>query len=76
MAKLWSAIGSRCAHLGMDEIAFCVQLREGYFHPPRERIGAAMADKWQDEGSQMGWEKALACALGFATNTGSVDSMP
>lgn len=50
--RLLGASNARFAELQvtvMDEITFWVQLRERYFHPVRERVGGAAADKWEEE---------------------------
>jgi tetratricopeptide (TPR) repeat protein len=49
----------------LDEVAFWLKFRERYLPPARARLGAAAADKAEEEGRKMGWEQALAYA--FAT---------
>jgi predicted ATPase/class 3 adenylate cyclase len=50
----------------IDEVAFWVKFRERYLPPARESIGTAMAEKFEKEGREMGWEKALSCAFAIA----------
>ena len=50
----------------IDEVAFWVKFRERYLAPAWESIGVAMAEKFEKEGREMGWEKALACAFAIA----------
>jgi len=41
-------------------------LRQRYFTPARERIGAGAAEKAEREGRAMGWERAIAYAFELA----------
>jgi hypothetical protein len=43
-----------------------VKFRERYLPPGRERIGVVAADKAEQEGHAMGWQKALAYAFAAA----------
>src|SRR6266487_1000577 len=64
--------GASCARFAelhttmVDEVAFWVKFRERYLPPAREQIGAVAADKAQQEGRAMGWQKALAYAFAAA----------
>jgi predicted ATPase/class 3 adenylate cyclase len=67
--RLYGASCARCAELQttvLDEIAFWVKFRERYLPPARERIGAAAADKAEQEGRAMSWQKALEYAFAAA----------
>jgi len=64
--RLWGASLARFREFQVtvfDEIAFWLELRSRYMPPARERIGATAAEKAEEEGRTMGWEKALALAF-------------
>jgi tetratricopeptide (TPR) repeat protein len=52
----------------LDEVTFWVNFRKRYLPPARDRIGAIAANKAEQEGRTMGWEKALAYAFELATH--------
>jgi predicted ATPase len=67
--RLYGASSARCAELQttmLDEVAFWVKFRERYLPPARERVGSAAAEKAEQEGRKMGWEKALNYAFELA----------
>jgi hypothetical protein len=67
--RLYGASNARFAELQttmLDEVAFWVKFRERYLPLAQERIGAAAAEKAEQEGRVMGWEKALASAFELA----------
>jgi predicted ATPase/class 3 adenylate cyclase len=67
--RLYGASCARFAELHttlIDEVAFWLKFRERYLPPARERIGAAAADKAEQEGHAMGWQKALTYAFAAA----------
>jgi hypothetical protein len=49
-----------------DEVAFWVNFKTRYLTPARERIGAEAADKAEQEGRAMGWQRAVAYAFELA----------
>jgi predicted ATPase/class 3 adenylate cyclase len=64
--------GAACAHCEelqttlLDEVAFWVNFKKRYLTPARERIGAEAAEKAEQEGRAMGWERAIAYAFELA----------
>ncbi len=64
--------GASCARFlelqttAVDEIAFWLELRGRYLPPARERIGVAAAERAEQEGRTMGWERAVARAFELA----------
>ena len=64
--RLYGASCARCLELqttALDEIAFWVELRSRYIPPARERLGAAAAERVEEEGRTIGWERAVAYAF-------------
>jgi hypothetical protein len=76
-AEGFCLFGASCALLEelqttlLDEIAFWVQFKQRYFTPARERIGAEAANKAEQEGRAMGWQRAVAYAFELAARPAS-----
>ncbi len=71
-AEALRLFGASCALLEelqstlADEVAFWVNFKKRYLTPARERIGAEAADKAEQEGRAMGWQRAVAYAFELA----------
>jgi hypothetical protein len=53
----------------LNDIKFWVGFRDRYLPPARERIGPTEAEKLEQEGRAMGWQRALSYAFKLADKT-------
>jgi predicted ATPase/class 3 adenylate cyclase len=71
-AEGFRLFGASCARLeelqttAQDWILFWVNFRKRYIPPARERIGSDAAEKAEQEGRAMGWQRAIAYAFELA----------